>query len=530
MANLTVSDPARPTINIQWDWSQIFEAEVGSGSAVIVSGREVSDYARALREEVRHRGGFLIEDRSDIETILRRVESARANISLQLSHSVDDRIAGRFAIAQRKGAASNWSIEDYHQRLLFDDKYFREFQVFKAAIDNAVAAIDRGIIFYPAHVAQSSYFRLFLPLIIKECKSALWIIYSSGRVEELSEFFQVEREYIDKSSVINALGEIFKLDSSSIDIILAKSEDFARFSTGAEGFTEAEMFRFIKWAHNFIVRQAGEFLPRVPLAHAAPIEFEIVRHKITATDEKVVTSLRRPIIDGIVEELVHQVDDVPKHFNLHNMAPACNTKLMRVREHLVEIRDEGLSETRVLKLGIRTQACREHLRFEVENLDRPAEGAIHTALAQIEGFVARFTEWRSYVQDGDLGSADRVAENDLGPAINVLEGFNAPQIVDEKGSVALSRAIYEAKSDATTNVERRGVLRVLHNLVSKAFSSLKDAISDDWGKNASKLFYMVLVRVVLALEAAFKVLADQHPLMFGWTAAFITWVRTFASK
>jgi hypothetical protein len=166
----------------------------------------------------------------------------------------------------------------------------------------------------------------------------------------------------------------------------------------------------------------------------------------------------------------------------------------------------------------------------VENLDRPAEGAIHTALAQIEGFVARFTEWRSYVQDGDLGSADRVAENDLGPAINVLEGFNAPQIVDEKGSVALSRAIYEAKSDATTNVERRGVLRVLHNLVSKAFSSLKDAISDDWGKNASKLFYMVLVRVVLALEAAFKVLADQHPLMFGWTAAFITWVRTFASK
>lgn len=530
MASLTVVDPARPMIRVQWDWSRILGAETAPDSAVVVSGREIADYARALKEEVRLIGGMVVEDRSYIEAMLRRVDSVRASISLELTHTVDDRIAGRYVVARRKEGISGWTAEEFHKKLLFDDKQFRDFSKFKAAIESAATAFDGGIVVYPATVAQDSYFRLLLPLIVRSCKNAKWIVISSGRVDEFPDFLRVEREYIEYGDALGVLGQMFRLDADSVEAILRASEGYGRYKDQSGSFTESEFLNFVKWGYKFIHDRAGEFLPQVPLAHAAPIEFEILGHKITATDEKVGTSLRRAVIESVVDELVHQVDDVPRHFNLHNMAPACNTKLMRVRDHLLEIREKGVSETRILTLGIRTQACREHLRFEVENLDRPAEGAIHTALAQIEGFVARFTEWRSYVQDGDLGDADRVSDGDLGPAISVLNGFNNPQIVDEKGGVALSRAIYEAKSDATTNVERRGVLRVLHNLISRAFSGLKDAISEDWKKNSSKLFYAGLVKVVLALEPAFKILAEQHPLMFGWTAAFVSWVRTFASK
>jgi len=530
MASLLVVDSGRPTIEIQWDWSRVLGTEIQPGSAIVLTGREVVDYARALKETVRASGGKLVEDRFYVEAILRRVDSVRGSVSLELTHTVDDRISGRYVIAQRKEDVSTWDVEEYHRKLLYDDKYFRDISKLNVAIDSAVSAFDEGVVIYPSSVSYSSYFRLLLPLIIKRCSNARWIIVSSGRANEFPEFEHVEREYIDRSDAVGALSQIFRLDTDSIESILSSDVDYSRYKSRSRGLTESEFLGFIKWAHNAVRGKAGGFLPSVPLAEAAPIEFDIRKNRITATDEKVSTNIRAPLLEAILSELIIQVDDVPNHFNLHNAAPACNAKLMRVRDHLREIRDDGISEARILTLGIRSQACREHLRFEVENLDRAAEGAIHTALAQIEAFLARFPEWRGYVQDGEAGGADKASGEDIDSAIVVLSGFNNAELLDEKGSVAVSRALYEAKSDATTGVEKRGVLKIIHNLVSKAFAGLKDAISSDWKKHSASIFYSAMARIVIALEPAFISLAEHHPVMFGWTTAFVGWVKTFAAK
>src|SRR3989338_6699045 len=178
MASLLVVDSGRPTIEIQWDWSRVLGTEIQPGSAIVLTGREVVDYARALKETGRASGGKLVEDRFYVEAILRRVDSGRGSVSLELTHTVDDRISGRYVIAQRKEDVSTWDVEEYHRKLLYDDKYFRDISKLNVAIDSAVSAFDEGVVIYPSSVSYSSYFRLLLPLIIKRCSNARWIIVS----------------------------------------------------------------------------------------------------------------------------------------------------------------------------------------------------------------------------------------------------------------------------------------------------------------------------------------------------------------
>jgi hypothetical protein len=528
MKKLKIKDGARATFSLAWEFP-ILNNRGDEVTPIVLTGRDLNSYGRALRDEVRRRRGVIIRDRSDLEQALRRINPGPHGLSpIVLVHSVDERINGRYSAALRKGGVDTWTIDDYHERLFFDDHNFRDIDDLKKTVSLAVNALDQGLVYYNAEAVPLSYFRILAPLIIASCEKASWMIIASGRMEEFAQFPSMEREYIKYDELVEVFSGVYRIDAESIEKILIESVAGGRPSKYLPDMTEHELELAFHSGSRAIQERAGQFLPPVPLGLVAPIEFQFQGRKITATDQAVETTLTRAHIHVIVAELVAQVDDVPLHFHLHNVAPACNAKLMRVRDHLVEIEGHGISEGRILTLGIRTQACREHLSFEVENLERPAEGAIHTALAQIENFLNRFPAWRVYCQDGDPGSHEVVTPNELEPAIGAMAAFNNAEIVDAQGAIALNRALYEARNGATTKIERQGVLRVLHNLASRAFAVLKDGVAADWKANSSKIFYRSLATAAVVAEPFLKSLAETHPMMFGWTVPFIAWLTRVA--
>ena len=480
---------------------------------------------------------MVIEDASDLDQYLREGHKGLSTPrhTYDLNQPIPDRIVGRLESARRKHDVGKWTLNDYHRVCFFDDPIFHDISTLELAVSEAVLTFNGRLISYNHHTSHLSYFRALLPLIVSRCEGSQWIIIATGRVEESEIFTRVTRDYIDHDQFLITLSKIARVDVPSVESLIASLDDprgnLARLPTNE--MTLGEFEYALQEYRQSILSRLEAFIPLVPNPNSAPVEFIIDLGKIRVSDDPVKTALPASVVITIIEELIHHIDDVTRHFNLHNMAPACSAKLARVREHLVEIHENGVTEANAIGLGISTQATRDHLAYENDNIERPAEGAIRSALSQVEMFINRFREWRLYVQESEMQAPDPIDDSVLAAAALIMRTISErADIADEKTTFALNRSAYEARSTSNTQVERRGVLRILHNLTAQIFGYIKDIVQDSAASlkvkvaaAASAFVGTALWQLMSHLENAYQILAVGQPGMFAWVPHLIQWIR-----
>lgn len=511
---------------VQWDWSKLLDGP--APSAFVVSGRSLREYSFPLNEEIRRRGGIVIEDANDLEAAIRRVVSPMdVSYASRLLQPVPDRIVGRFEVARRRGDLSEWDVGEYSSRFLFDDWGLETPELLNSAINQAASAFENTLISYNHHTSHLSYFRLLLPLIVKRCKQSRWIIIATDRVGESNIFTHVKRDYVERDILIQVLGTIARLDSATIESIIAThaSESRRYAETPTSEMTLGEFEQALSAYKGIVLPRVAQYIPLVPSPDSAPLEFDFKDERLVLLDEKLPQKISSPVLSSVIEELLEQIDHVSKHFHLHNIAPACSSKLDRVRDNLKDIRESGLNEARVIKLGISTQATQSHLRFERENIEQSAEGSIVSAVGQVDVFLNRFRAWRSYLQDSELEAPGRVEEQSTSAAAAILNSVADCQGLGDDATVfALKRAGFEATSSASSDVERRGVLRIVHNLTSNLLGQLRDIIRDRNTRRGGN-FEQLLWSTIKLMEPQLTSLAGLFPTMFAWTTHLINWMR-----
>ncbi len=538
-------------VNISWNTELVSQEIAGMAggprdrNGLIIIGRSVREYWSQVASSMRGPDSVIISDIHDIEQLIRGVQTPQGRSApgialskaFEIVRPVREKSLDRYIHWSRRTDLSQWTASEYAERIFGSDQIFSTTEAINEFVSMFKAALEKRTVLYSVNSADTSYFRILMPLMVRECDTTTWIVGGEDSHTQWLMLPRMEREYLTAADLVNAIANTLNVDQGLVEQVvngeMPDGTSRTMYSPSSASFTGPEFSQQLNFWVGRVRRAVDDAIPDVPLPKRAPLEFALSAQGLRLLDSKEPSNLTADDNDLVLEELQAQIADLLDHHNISNSAPILASKMFRLRRHILNLQQSGITSSHVIALGMGVSATLSYLPYEDDDaLPKTARGAITTCAGQIEVFINRFESWRSYVVDAAKDDIETNGQLHGNASIKVLTGIYDSGAFDNDAAKQVMTLISEAAGADVSPSELLGAIRTTQNSLAIMAGFMREQItlsnkqlaSLDEGTRVAllALFYSVFSTNTDAIQS----LATEIPTVFAWLTRFVGWIKS----